>query len=197
MFERKSSRPEAGPAPGTDSATPAAPVQAKAPIQTAGQTAGSEVRAMIGSKVKVTGDIESAEDLLIEGEVSGTVTLAENELVIGNSGRVHADIEAKTIRIEGEVQGDITGRERVVITASGNVQGNVSAPRVMLEDGGRFKGSIDMGGSRAAAASAPTASPGSSPGAKASSAEASSAGTSSAEAAAQAKAGVAGVEKAG
>ena len=138
---------------------------------------------MIGSKVKITGDIESAEDLLIEGEVNGTVTLAENELVIGNAGRVHADIEAKTVRIEGEVQGDITGRERVIITASGNVQGNVSAPRVMLEDGGRFKGSIDMGGSKAAAApsaassSAPKAPPG--------------------EAAPQTKAGIAGVEKAG
>ncbi|HKK22719.1 MAG TPA: polymer-forming cytoskeletal protein [Pseudohaliea sp.] len=114
---------------------------------------------MIGSKVKVTGDIESAEDLLIEGEVNGTVTLADNELVIGNAGRVNADIEAKTVRIEGEVQGDITGRERVVITASGNVQGNVSAPRVMLEDGGRFKGSIDMGGSKAGAAPAPKATP--------------------------------------
>ena len=114
---------------------------------------------MIGSKVKVTGDIESSEDLLIEGEVNGTVSLAENELVIGNSGRVSADLEAKTIRIEGEVQGDITGRERVVITASGNVQGNVTAPRVMLEDGGRFKGSIDMGGSKAAAAPAPKAAP--------------------------------------
>ncbi|MHA7815986.1 MAG: bactofilin family protein [Pseudohaliea sp.] len=135
---------------------------------------------MIGSKVKVTGDIESAEDLLIEGEVNGTVTLAENELVIGNSGRVSADIEAKTVRIEGEVQGDITGRERVVITASGNVQGNVSAPRVMLEDGGRFKGSIDMGGSKAAAAPSPSPSP----------------KTASADTAPQAKAGVAGVEKA-
>ena len=133
---------------------------------------------MIGSKVKVTGDIESAEDLLIEGEVNGTVTLAENELVIGNSGRVSADIEAKTVRIEGEVQGDITGRERVVITASGNVQGNVSAPRVMLEDGGRFKGSIDMGGSKAAATPSPAPK------------------TPPAEGTAQAKAGVAGVEKA-
>ncbi|KGE03127.1 hypothetical protein HRUBRA_02359 [Pseudohaliea rubra DSM 19751] len=114
---------------------------------------------MIGSKVKITGDIESAEDLLIEGEVNGTVTLPDNELVIGNSGRVSADVEAKTIRIEGEVQGDITGRERVVITASGNVQGNVNAPRVMLEDGGRFKGSIDMGGTKAAAAPAPKPAP--------------------------------------
>lgn len=179
MFERKSSRPEAEPAPRADSAAPTAPpAQAKAPTQ----PASSEARAMIGSKVKVTGDIESAEDLLIEGEVNGTVTLAENELVIGNSGRVHADIEAKTVRIEGEVQGDITGRERVVITASGNVQGNVSAPRVMLEDGGRFKGSIDMGGSKAATAPSPAPSQAAKP--------------SPAEPAPQAKAGVAGVEKA-
>jgi cytoskeletal protein CcmA (bactofilin family) len=72
--------------------------------------------------------------------------LVDNELIIGNSGRVQANIEAKTIRIEGEVQGDIVGQERVVITTTGNVQGNVTSPRVMLEDGGRFKGSIDMGG---------------------------------------------------
>lgn len=113
---------------------------------------------MIGAKVKVNGDIVSAEDLLIEGEVSGTVTLTDNELVIGTSGRVQADINAKTVRIEGEVNGDIVGGERVVICASGNVQGNVSAPRVMLEDGGRFKGSIDMGSSKPAAKAAPAAS---------------------------------------
>ncbi|WP_168139629.1 bactofilin family protein [Pseudohaliea rubra] len=156
MFERKSARPEAEPAPSAETGAPASqPEQAKAPTQ----RAPSEARAMIGSKVKITGDIESAEDLLIEGEVNGTVTLPDNELVIGNSGRVSADVEAKTIRIEGEVQGDITGRERVVITASGNVQGNVNAPRVMLEDGGRFKGSIDMGGTKAAAAPAPKPAP--------------------------------------
>ena len=105
---------------------------------------------MIGAKVKVNGDIVSSEDLLVEGEVTGTVTLAENELIIGSSGRVQANLNAKTIRIEGDVTGDIVGGERVVICASGNVQGNVSAPRVMLEDGGRFKGSIDMGSSKAA-----------------------------------------------
>ncbi|EED31630.1 hypothetical protein NOR53_3174 [gamma proteobacterium NOR5-3] len=110
---------------------------------------------MIGSKVKVNGDIISSEDLLVEGEVTGTITLSENELVIGTSGRVQANINAKTVRIEGEVKGDVDGSERVVICASGNVQGNVSSPRVMLEDGGRFKGSIDMGGSKPASAAKP------------------------------------------
>ncbi|GAB5413588.1 MAG: hypothetical protein Cons2KO_11910 [Congregibacter sp.] len=116
---------------------------------------------MIGSKVKINGDVVSGEDLLVEGEVSGTITLTDNELVIGTSGRVEANVSAKTIRIEGEVKGDIDASERVVICASGNVQGNVSAPRVMLEDGGRFKGSIDMGGAKAPAAkpAAPAAKP--------------------------------------
>jgi cytoskeletal protein CcmA (bactofilin family) len=110
---------------------------------------------MIGSKVKVNGDIVSSEDLLVEGEVTGTITLTDNELVIGTSGRVQANINAKTVRIEGEVSGDIDSSERVVICASGNVQGNVKSPRVMLEDGGRFKGSIDMGSSKPAAPAKP------------------------------------------
>ncbi len=106
---------------------------------------------MIGAKVKVNGDIISSEDLLVEGEVNGTITLSDNELVVGSAGKVQANVSAKTVRIEGEVRGDIESSERVTICASGDVQGNVSAPRVILEDGGRFKGSIDMGGTKAAA----------------------------------------------
>ncbi|MEM1401777.1 MAG: polymer-forming cytoskeletal protein [Pseudomonadota bacterium] len=114
---------------------------------------------MIGAKVKVKGDIVASEDLLVEGEVSGTITLSDNELVVGTSGRVEANINAKIVRIEGQVTGDIDGSERVIICASGNVEGNVSSPRVMLEDGGRFKGSIDMGSTKAAVAAKPTPAP--------------------------------------
>ncbi len=114
---------------------------------------------MIGAKVKVKGDIVASEDLLVEGEVSGTITLTDNELVVGTSGRVEANINAKIVRIEGQVTGDIDGSERVIICASGNVEGNVSSPRVMLEDGGRFKGSIDMGSTKPAAAAKPAPAP--------------------------------------
>ena len=114
---------------------------------------------MIGAKVKVKGDIVASEDLLVEGEVSGTITLTDNELVVGTSGRVEANINSKIVRIEGQVTGDIDGSERVIICASGNVEGNVSSPRVMLEDGGRFKGSIDMGSTKPAAAAKPAPAP--------------------------------------
>ena len=46
--------------------------------------------------------------------------------------------------IEGTVKGDITGLEKVVVCQSGNVLGNIDAPRVTLEDGAKFKGTIEM-----------------------------------------------------
>jgi cytoskeletal protein CcmA (bactofilin family) len=146
MFERKSNKSEtreqtAAPQAASAPETGAASQTAAAP----GSNTTSGARAMIGAKVKVNGDIISSEDLLVEGEVNGTITLSDNELVIGGAGKVQANVSAKTVRIEGEVRGDIEGKERVIICASGDVQGNVTSPRVMLEDGGRFKGSIDMG----------------------------------------------------
>jgi cytoskeletal protein CcmA (bactofilin family) len=99
---------------------------------------------MIGPSINIKGEVSGDEDLVIEGRVEGTVKLHGNELAVGKSGTVFADIEARVIRIEGEVTGDISGNEKVVITQSGNVKGNIVAPRVTLEDGAIFKGSIDM-----------------------------------------------------
>ena len=63
------------------------------------------------------------------------------------------------VKIDGEVTGDITGNEKVVISKSGNVRGNIVAPRVTLEDGAIFKGSIDMDPGEAAANKVSLASP--------------------------------------
>ena len=99
---------------------------------------------MIGSSIVIKGTVTGDEDLLIEGKVEGTIDLNSNVVSVGQSGRVSADINAKIVNIEGEVTGDITGNEKVVISKSGNVRGNIVAPRVTLEDGAIFKGSIDM-----------------------------------------------------
>ena len=99
---------------------------------------------MIGSSITIKGTVSGEEDLLIEGKVEGTITLKDHEVSIGQSGQVTANITAKIIRIDGEVTGDITGTEKVVLSKSGNVRGNIIAPRVTLEDGAIFKGSIDM-----------------------------------------------------
>jgi len=106
--------------------------------------ASSGRSALIGPGIRVKGDISGDENLVIEGEVVGKILLENNQVEIGQTGRVNADISAKVIKIAGEVRGDITGTEKVIISRSGNVHGNIVAPRMTLEDGAIFKGSIDM-----------------------------------------------------
>jgi cytoskeletal protein CcmA (bactofilin family) len=100
--------------------------------------------AMIGPSIVIKGEISGDEDLLIQGKVEGTINLNSNQVSVGESGKVSADIHAQVATIDGEVTGDITASEKVVISKSGNVNGNIVAPRVTLEDGSIFKGSIDM-----------------------------------------------------
>ena len=99
---------------------------------------------MIGPSIRIKGEVTGDEDLLIQGRVEGTVNLKAHAVIVGESGQVIADILAKTVKVDGKVQGNITGTEKVVITKLGNVRGNIVAPRVLLEDGAIFKGSIDM-----------------------------------------------------
>jgi cytoskeletal protein CcmA (bactofilin family) len=100
--------------------------------------------AIIGPGIHINGDISGDENLVVEGSVDGKIRLDLHQVEIGQSGRVNADITAKEIKIAGEVRGDITGTEKVIILRSGNVHGNIVAPRMTLEDGAIFKGSIDM-----------------------------------------------------
>jgi cytoskeletal protein CcmA (bactofilin family) len=100
--------------------------------------------AVIGPSIRIDGDLRGEEDLLIEGEVKGTVTLKDNRLMIGSQGRVRANVYAHSIEVEGLMEGDLYGTERVNVHKSAQVKGNIVCPRVSVEDGARFKGTIDM-----------------------------------------------------
>jgi cytoskeletal protein CcmA (bactofilin family) len=106
--------------------------------------ANSGKAAVIGPGIHINGDISGDQNLIIEGKVDGKIFLDAHQVDIGQGGRVNADITAKVIKIAGEVRGDLSGTEKVVISSSGNVHGNIVAPRMTLEDGAIFKGSIDM-----------------------------------------------------
>jgi cytoskeletal protein CcmA (bactofilin family) len=99
---------------------------------------------MIGASIHIDGDLRGEEDLLIEGEVNGTVQLKNNSLTIGPQGKVRADVYAQSIIVDGYMEGDLFGSERVAIRKNAQVRGNVTSPRVSLEDGAKFKGSIEM-----------------------------------------------------
>ena len=114
----------------------------RAPLNSSVPT--TRTTAMIGPTIRIKGEVSGEENLVIEGKVDGTVSLRGKDLTVGSSGSVNANVSANVVKIDGEVKGDITGEEKVIISNTGKVQGNIVAPRVTLEDGAKFKGSIDM-----------------------------------------------------
>jgi cytoskeletal protein CcmA (bactofilin family) len=109
---------------------------------------------VIGTQIKLTGDISGDEDVEIQGRVEGTINLKKN-LVIATGGSVDAKIHAKNVTIAGKVKGDVTADERVELLASGSLEGNVRAPKIVISEGAHFRGSVDMSSSRPDAAKSP------------------------------------------
>ena len=120
------------------------PVVESRPLEVSVNRAKKGGQAVIGATVKIKGEVVSDEDIAVEGLIEGSIVLKNNELLVGSSGRVHADVVAKSVKVDGELHGDVEASERIVITSSGSMRGNIQAPRVILEDGAKFKGSIDM-----------------------------------------------------
>lgn len=119
-------------------------------------TGGS--RATIGPSISIKGDVTGSEDLLIQGQVDGSVSLGKHAVGVGSEGRVKANIIGRVITIEGRVEGDLTAEEQIILRGSAQVHGDIKAPRVVLEDGATFRGLVDMGTTSTKAASADTAS---------------------------------------
>jgi len=104
---------------------------------------GSEV-ATIGKSVVVKGELSGSEDLIVDGEVEGSITLRGQTLTIGPNGRVRANIEARNVVVHGRVDGDIHASERVDLRKSASLSGDISTARISIEDGAFFKGGIDI-----------------------------------------------------
>jgi len=100
----------------------------------------------IGQSIKIKGELTGNEDLTIDGNFEGQILLKDHHLTIGNNGHITAEIKAKSVLIHGEVIGNVKADDKVEISPSGSVNGDLSAPRVMLADGSSFKGAIDMSG---------------------------------------------------
>lgn len=133
----------AEPVPAPRPATAAPPTQSSSPSPAAEPQRRGE-RATIGPSIFIKGDLSGDEDLVIEGRVEGKVDLKQNNVTVGRNGRVKADVYGQMVIVEGEVDGNVFAGEQAILRQAGAIRGNITAPRVVLEDGSRFKGSIDM-----------------------------------------------------
>lgn len=98
---------------------------------------------IIGKQITIRGNLTGNEDLVVEGRVEGSISLG-NHLTVEKTGSLEADVEVEDLTVMGELKGDMIAHTSVSINADAKVVGNVRAPRVIIEDGARFRGNIDM-----------------------------------------------------
>ena len=105
---------------------------------------GQRKMASIGKSITIKGDLTGEEDLVVEGTVDGKIDFPENELTIGESGTVNAEVHAQSIVVVGSITGNVSATEKLEIQSTGLIEGDVRAPRLVIHEGARLNGSVEM-----------------------------------------------------
>ncbi len=98
----------------------------------------------IGPSVSIQGDLTSDEDLIVDGHVRGQIRLHNAELTIGPTARIEADVTGPRVVVLGTLTGHVAAGERIVLGGASRVTGSLSANLIVIDDGARFNGHIDM-----------------------------------------------------
>ena len=106
--------------------------------------------ANIGKSITIKGDLSGNEDLQIDGTVEGRIDLPNNQLTIGAEVRVKAEVHAKAVIVVGHVTGNLSAADRIQVEATGIVDGDVKAPRLVIQEGAMLNGGVEMSGSASA-----------------------------------------------
>lgn len=122
----------------TPAPAPPAPVRS-----TVHEPVSSGNGAVIGSTMRIKGDIICKEEMLIEGEVDGKLE-ARDRLTIGPTGKVDATIKAAEVVVGGTVKGNVEATQRIVLRKGANLVGDVKTAGIVIEDGAYFRGGIDI-----------------------------------------------------
>lgn len=100
--------------------------------------------AVIGKSVTIKGQINSQEDLTIDGEMEGSIEVREHRLTVGPNGRVQAGVKAREIVVLGTINGNVEVSDKIDIRKDARLVGDIKTARIVIEDGAFFKGNIDI-----------------------------------------------------
>ena len=99
---------------------------------------------VIGRSVTIRGELSGNEDLYMDGIVEGTITLPGSRLTVGPNARVMADLDARDVVIYGFVEGNIRATGRIELRESAEVQGDIAAERLSIEENASIKGRVEL-----------------------------------------------------
>lgn len=102
--------------------------------------------AQIGKSVVIKGELSGSEDLYVDGQVEGSISLKGNSLTVGPHGQIKASVEAKGVIVQGKLEGNILASDRVELRKTAVVTGDVTTQRISIEEGAYLRGKVDIQG---------------------------------------------------
>lgn len=105
---------------------------------------GTRGAGLIGKNIRIKGVVRGKEDLVVEGEVEGSITLPEHHLMLERPSRTTAEVKARNATIRGRHRGNAEAIDKIEITSEAVMIGDLRAPRLVIREGAKFRGSIDM-----------------------------------------------------
>jgi cytoskeletal protein CcmA (bactofilin family) len=97
----------------------------------------------IGSSMTVKGEVYSREELIVDGEIQGSIEM-QHRLTVGPNGKIRAHVKAKEVVVHGSIEGNVQSAEKIIIREKGSLVGDIKTAGIVIEDGAYFKGSIDI-----------------------------------------------------
>ena len=103
------------------------------------------LNSIIGEGTRFRGEFDLNGLLRIDGDFCGTIR-TKGQIIVGLNGRAECNIFAHTIVIGGVVKGNVFSTQKVIILSTGMVIGNVTTPRLVIEEGVMFNGHLEVTG---------------------------------------------------
>jgi len=125
-------------------ATPSALRDQSAKAASVDRNAAEKLVMDLGKSVVIKGELSGSEDLILYGQMEGSIRLPDHTLTIGPHADIKAEISAKAVVIMGAVTGNVTAGEKVDIRATGSVTGDIVSPRLVIVEGGSLHGRVQM-----------------------------------------------------
>jgi len=103
----------------------------------------SKSEGFIGQGIEIRGSLSGDEALIVEGKITGQISL-NNHLTIQQTAEIKADIEAVELTVNGTLEGKIQASELITVNSTAQVSGELYSQRIIIEEGARFNGRIEM-----------------------------------------------------
>ena len=140
MWRKEDGNPQTPEVSGAGSST-----AGKSTSTTTAPNVSAKAPACVSQGIRIKGELTGSEDLFIDGDVDGKITLTNSTLTVGPNAAVKADITARELVVRGRAEGKFTASERVQIWHTARVQGDIKSERISIEEGAQMQGKLEAG----------------------------------------------------